>query len=240
MSIYIDSHDRLHDEQAASLALTCPHCAVFAHITPMAVPHFAELALSRPKQIGLIYRCDACYSPVFMRGHARSYSSDRIELSSQLVEVERPAERFEFGDLPADIETLFRETLQCYSHGIFNAFAAMCRRTMHAVFANLGEPGKLRVFDELNNVRDMAELDVAMFTPIRRVLFGTDTDTPPSIPPIDEDQAALLLEVIKDLLYQCYVRRARLQQAIVVLRALTDSTTIVRAGLQAAGSHAGD
>jgi hypothetical protein len=240
MSIYIDNNDRLHDEQAASLALTCPHCGVFAHITPMAVPRFAELSVSRPKQIGLIYRCDACYSPIFMRGHARAYAPDRIELSSQLVEVERPAERFEFTDLPTEIETLFRETLQCYSHGIFNAFATMCRRTMQAVFAHLGESGKLRVFDELNNVRDIAELDAGLFTPIKRVLFGTDADAAPSMPPIDEDQAALLLEVTKDLLYQCYVRRARLQQAIVVRRVLGDTTTGLRAGLQPAGSHAGD
>jgi hypothetical protein len=35
----------------------------------------------------------------------------------------------------------------------------MCRRTMQAVFADLGEIGKLRVFDELNDVRDMAEID---------------------------------------------------------------------------------
>ena len=32
------------------------------------------------------------------------------------------------------------------------------------------------VFDELNNVRDMAEIDSGLFTPIKRVLFGTDAD----------------------------------------------------------------
>ena len=34
---------------------------------------------------------------------------------------------------------MFREALLCYSHGAFNAFASMCRRTMQAVFADLGE-----------------------------------------------------------------------------------------------------
>jgi hypothetical protein len=218
MSIYIDTNDRLHDEQAASLALTCPHCSVFAHITPMAVPRFDELSASRPRQIGIIYRCDACYCPIFMRTHA----------SSQLVEVERPTEKFNYSDLPSEIEPLFTETLQCYSAGIFNAFASMCRRTMQAVFADLGESGKLRVFDELNTVRDMAEMDAALFTPIKRVLFGTDADVAPSLPTIDEDQAALLLEVIKDLLYQCYVRKARLQQALVVRRAHGEDTPATR------------
>jgi hypothetical protein len=236
MSVYIDSNDRLHNEQAASLALTCPHCLVMAHITPLAVPGFAELTASRPKQIGLVYRCDACNAPVFLRSTVRSYSNERIELSSQLSEVERPVEKFNFAYLPQEIETLFSETLRCYSHGTFNAFATMCRRTMQAVFVNLGEPGKLHVFDELNQIRDMAEIDVNAFTPIKRVLFGTDADAAPSLPLIDDDQAGLLLEVIKDLLYQCYVRKARLQQAIVVRRMYASPSELK--GDHSAGSKA--
>jgi hypothetical protein len=218
MSVYIDSQDRLHNEQAASLALNCPHCSVLAHITPLAIPGFAELTASRPKQIGMVYRCDACNAPIFLRFNVRGYSAERIELSSHFSEVERPVEKFTFTYLPQDIEVLFRETLLCYSHGLFNAFASMCRRTMQAVFADLGEPGKLRVFDELNDVRDMAEIDVSIFNAIKRVLFGTDADAAPSLPLLDDAQAGLLLEVIKDLLYQSYVRKGRLQQAMVVRR----------------------
>lgn len=236
--MYIDTNDRLHNDQSASVALICPHCAVFAHITPLAAPAFADLSATRPKQTGLIYRCDACNSPIFLRTHVRSYGSERIELSSQFEEVERPREQFDYAELPSEIETLFAETLLCYSHGLFNAFATMCRRTMQAVFVDLGESGKLRVFDELNNVRDMAELDAAVFTPIKRVLFGSDADAAPNYPPIDEFQAALLLEIIKDLLYQSYVRRARLRQAIVVRRAAaTDPGQ--RNGAQPVGSGAG-
>jgi hypothetical protein len=223
MSIYIDSNDRLHNERAGSLALNCPHCGVFAHITPLAVPAFADLLATRPKQTGLVYRCDACNSPLFLRSQVRSITGERVELSSQLEEIERAPEPFDYADLPPEIETLFSETLLCYSHSLFNAFATMCRRTMQAVFADLGEPGKLRVFDELNNVRDMAELDLAMFTPLKRVLFGTDTDPTPAFPLIDEFQAALLLEVMRDLLYESYIRRARLRQAIVVRRSAGES-----------------
>lgn len=218
MSVYIDPDDRLHNDQAASLALTCPHCSVLAHITPLAVPGFADLSASRPKQIGMVYRCDACNAPIFLRFNVRGYSGERIELSSHFSEVERASEKYTFTYLPQDIEVLFRETLLCYSHGLFNSFASMCRRTMQAVFANLGEPGKLRVFDELSDVRDMAEIDASVFIAIKRVLFDTDADAAPSLPLLDDDQAGLLLEVIKDLLYQSYVRKARLQQAMVVRR----------------------
>ena len=226
MSVYLDSHDRLHNEQAASLALTCPHCSVLAHITPQALPRFSELSASRPKQIGTVYRCDACNAPIFLRFNVRGYSAERIELSSHFSEVERPSEKFNFTYLPQDIEVLFRETLLCYSHGLFNAFASMCRRTMQSVFADLGEAGKLRVFDELSDVRDMAQIDGSVYTAIKRVLFDTDADAAPSLPLLDDDQAGLLLEVIKDLLYQSYIRKARLQQAMVVRRIAAPAHTL--------------
>lgn len=222
MSAYIDSSDRLHHEQSQTLALTCPHCLVLAHITPLAVPRFSDLNAFRPKQIGIVYRCDACNSPVFLRFNVRGYGPQRVELSSQFSEIERPREKFSFTYLPEAVETMFREALLCYSHGAFNAFSSMCRRTMQAAFAQLGESGKLRVFDELNDLRDIAQIDTASFTAIKRVIFGFDSDPAPSLPLLDDDQSGLLLEVMKDLLHQAYVRKGRLQQAMVVRRFFSD------------------
>ncbi|HEY1725183.1 MAG TPA: hypothetical protein VGF89_07160 [Steroidobacteraceae bacterium] len=222
MSVYVDTSDRLHQEQATSLALTCPHCLVLSHVTPQAVPRFSDLSASRPKQIGIVFRCDACNAPIFLRFNVRNYAPARIELSSQYTEIERPKEKFSFTYLPEEVETLFREALLCYSYGAFNGFATLCRRTMQAVFADSGEAGRLRVYDELNEVRDMAQIDAASFTLIKRVIFGTDADPPPSMPTLDDDQAGLLLEVMKDLLYQSYVRKGRLQQAMVVRRFFSD------------------
>ncbi|MGH8257531.1 MAG: hypothetical protein ACRET0_15115, partial [Steroidobacteraceae bacterium] len=222
MSAYIDSSDRLHHEQSRSLALTCPHCLVLAHITPLAVPRFSDLSALRPKQIGIVYRCDACNAPVFLRVNVRGYGAQRVELSSQFSEIERPREKFSYTYLPEMVETLFREALLCYSHGAFNAFSSMCRRTMQAAFAQLGEGGKLRVFDDLNDLRDIAQVDAASFAAIKRVIFGSDSDPAPSLPPLDDDQSGLLLEVMKDLLHQAYVRKGRLQQAMVVRRFFSD------------------
>jgi len=225
MSVYIDSSDRFHNDQAQSLALTCPHCSVFAHMTPQAVPRFAELSSYRPKQIGIVYRCDSCNLPVFLRFHARSYDANRIELSSQFSEVEHAPEKFGYSYLPEVVETMFREALLCYTHGAFNAFASMSRRTMQEVFTLLGESGKLRLFDELNDLREMAEVDSASFAVLKRVIFGSDADPAPSLPTLDDDQAGLLLEVMKDLLYQSYVRKGRLQQAMVIRRFFSEEAS---------------
>jgi hypothetical protein len=224
MSVYIDSASRLHHDQDRNLVVTCPHCLAVAHITPSAVPRFDELQLYRPAQVGVVYLCDACHLPIFLRFAVRLYGAARIELSPQFTEVERAREKFSFAYIPEDIELLFREALTCFSHGAFNAFASMCRRTAHSMFADLGEAGKLRLFDELNGLRDLADIQPEIFTRIRTVLFGAELDARSGLPALDGYQAGILLEVAKDLLYEAYVRRGRLQQAIMVRRFFLDET----------------
>jgi hypothetical protein len=222
MSVYIDVASRIVHDQEQSLALVCPHCLITSHISPAAVPRFDDLQAHKPKHVGLVYRCDACLAPIFLRFAARMYAANRIELAPQFNEVERPRETFAFMHLPEEVELFFKEALTCYSSGAFNAFASMCRRSAQAVFADLGETGRLRLFDELNNVRAMAELDVENFTRIKSVLFGNDSDPRPNAPLLDSYAAGMLLETMKDLLYEAYVRKGKLQQAMMVRRFFVD------------------
>src|SRR6185312_7539763 len=147
MSIHIDQSSRLINSQEKTLALTCPHCQVVAHVSVSAVPRFEDLQTYRPAQIGIVYHCDACHAPIFLRFSVRMYAASRLELSPQFIEIERAREKCSFTCLPEEVELLFKETLTCFSSGAFNAFASMCRRTAQAVFADLGEAGKLRLFD---------------------------------------------------------------------------------------------
>ncbi len=224
MSIYIDSASRLINSQENSLALTCPHCQVVAHLSVSAVPRFEELQTYRPSQAGIVYRCDACHAPIFLRFAVRMYAASRIELSPQFTEVERAREKFSFTYLPEEVELLFKEALTCFSSGAFNAFASMCRRTAQAVFADLGEAGKLRLFDELNEVRELAALSADTFAGLKRILFGTAGDPRPDLPLLDGYEAGITLEVMKDLLYEAYVRKGKLQQAMLVRRFFLDET----------------
>ena len=224
MSLYIDSSSRLHHDLDKNLVVTCPHCLAVAHITPSAVPRFEELQLYRPRQVGLVYQCDACHMPIFLRFTVRVYGATRIELSPQFTEVERAREKFSFTYVPEDVELLFREALTCFSQGAFNAFASMCRRTAQAMFADLGEAGRLRLFDELNAVRDLAEIAAEIFAKMRSVLFGAELDGRTTLPLLDGYEAGIMLEVVKDLLYEAYVRKGKLQQAIMVRRFFLDET----------------
>jgi hypothetical protein len=224
MSAYIDATGRLIYEQERNLALQCPHCDVTAHIAISAVPSFAELQQYKPRAVGVVARCDACHAPIFLRFPVRMYRSNRIELSSQFTEIERPREKFTFTHLPPQIEQLFRESLLCFSSGAFNAFASMCRRTARAAFEDQGESGKLRLFDQLNEVRALVGIDPETFQLLKAVIFGTPADSRPEPPLLDANSAAVVLEVMKDLLYEAYVRRGRLQQALLMRKFLADET----------------
>lgn len=218
MSISIDANSRLHHERDAAFAITCPHCEVFSHLSPMSVPQFTQLVTHKPKQVGIVYRCESCNAPVFLKFPVKMYAANRVELSANYIELERPREKFAFTYLPEEAEVLFKEALACFASGNFNAFASMCRRTAQGLFHDLGENGKLKLFDELGEIRQMAELDSDTFTLVKKVIFGNDTEAYPTLQLISAAHAGVLLEVMKDLLYQVYVRRGKLHQAMMVRR----------------------
>jgi hypothetical protein len=191
-------------------------------MTPVSVPSFAELSRYKPYETGLVYRCDSCNAAVFLRFPVKSYADDRIELSPNFIEVERPKEQFDFTFLPEDTEAIFREALDCFSMNAVNAFASMCRRTIQRVFADLGETGKMRIFEQCNDIRDMAEVDDSTFNAVRRVLFDSDSGRD-GMPMITTSQAGVLLEFMRDILYESYVRKGRLQQAMMMRRYVAES-----------------
>jgi hypothetical protein len=223
MSIFIDSTGELHHDRGG-LALSCPHCQVVAHLTAVSVPRFSLLGANRPSYVGVVYRCDACNTPVFIKYPVKMYGANRIELGSQYVELEHPREKFSYTYVPDACALLFKEALNCYSHGAYNAFASMCRRTVQSVFKELGDNGRLKIFDLLAEVRDMAELDNDSFALVKKILFDTDAESE-AIPQLSAAHAGMLLEIMKDLLYQCYVRRGKLQQAMRMRRFFAEERT---------------
>lgn len=216
MAIVLHRHQGLLLENDEQFGLECPYCSVYAHMTPQSVPDAGRLLEDRPSHIGIVYQCDACKAPVFIRYAVKEYGDDRVELYRNFIELERPKERFAFSYLPKETELLFREALSCYSHNNFNAFASMCRRSAASAFRSLGENGKLQAFEEVVIAQDIAGIDDDAFTPIKAVLF--DSGEEEDLPILDRSEAGILLEILKDLFYQCFVRRGKLTRAIKVRR----------------------
>ena len=214
MSIVLDKDHGFLSELEDQIGLECPYCGLYAHMSPQSVPDAASLLRDKPKNVGLVYQCDACHAPVFLRFAVREYSDKRVELLRNFVELERPKERFAFSYLPKQTEIMFREALTCYSSNSFNAFASMCRRAARHTFAELGEGGKLRAFDEVLAAQSIAGIDDETFGPIKSILFGTGEQD--DLPLLNRAEAGMLLEILKDMFYQCFVRRGKLTRAIKV------------------------
>lgn len=215
MSFYLDREQGLHTADAGHFALECPYCDVYAHMTPQSVPDADQLLRTRPTRVGLVFQCDSCAAPVFLRFSVREYAGQRVELYSNFAELERPKEKFPFNYLPEETQGLFREALGCYSDGHLNAFASMCRRTAESAFAAAGDGGKLAAFDIVMSAKKLAGLDDEIFQPARRTLFDGSPENAP-LPELGRAEAGVLLELAKDMLYQLFVRRSKLTRALKV------------------------
>ena len=231
MTICIYSDNRF--EQSESVSRECPHCGAHAQLLPVATPSFDALMSYRPHHVGLSFRCASCSEPRFVRAAVHAYDKAHIEISSNLIEVERGRERFQFSYLPPVVDRVFRETLQCYSAGCYNAFASMCRRTVEASLAEMGAEAKLRWHDLYRDVVTTGRLDETTTRTLESILFGKD-----EIPEIEAGEAAVLIEAIKDMVYQSYVRTAKLRAALKMRRFFAEEqnskvTTISSRALQA-------
>lgn len=202
----------------------------------MAAPGFKILQAKKPGQVGMVFQCDACHSPVFLKFRPRQYQRDKIIFHSAAHEVERPAEKFNFNYLPEQVAHTFREALGCYRYGLLQAFAAMSRLTADAVIDDLGDNAKMTIFDQLEEIREIADLDDVVFTTVRQIVLASADNRSP-LPVVGRGEAAVLLETIKDLLYQAYIREARLRRALEVRRFFADQADTKVSSLNAKNSR---
>jgi hypothetical protein len=219
VAIYVNKNNGF--QLTEPLARECPHCGTHAQLLPVATPSFELLAQTRPKHAGLLFRCAACNEPRFLRAAVRTIGTEQIELAPNPTEVERARERFQYGYLPDGVEQLLRETLDCYSLGAHNAFATMCRRTARTALRTMDGMAKQRWQDSAIEVLRVCEVDTVTANTVETVLFA-DEGEPPTVTP---DEAAVLVEILKDLFYQSYVRTAKLRAAMKVRRFFAGEST---------------
>jgi len=217
VAVYLDSRNAFHRDGSAN-SLECPHCAAVAHMSLIASPDFAQLKALRPNETGLVLSCDSCNQPVFLRYRVREYRGDQIEFYPRAQEVEKPPESFSFNYLPEKVAAYFKDALGCYSNGLMIAFPTLCKSTAQAVFADLGERGKLRIFDQVAEVQKLGEIDDTTFNIVRRVIFDSETNNADPLPIVTRAEAAVLLETMKDMLYQAYIRKGKLRKALSMRR----------------------
>ncbi|MCP3999565.1 MAG: hypothetical protein GY727_01470 [Gammaproteobacteria bacterium] len=131
---------------------------------------------------------------------------------------DKQSEQFHYNYLPAPVAAYFQDALGCYRHGLAHAFAVMCRLTVQAVFAEQGESFRLKLFDQVEETSRLANVDDHIHRQIRDILFGTDTTSLYQADGLSRETTAVLLEIMKDILQQTYIRHALLRQKLKMRR----------------------
>jgi hypothetical protein len=192
----------------------CPRCGVPSGLSAIAIPQWDLLSRYKPPKVGIGYKCDACQQPVFLRFDVvYDLGNHRIIFKDPFEEVERPQETYEFSYLPPQVASDFREALTSYSNSCFNAFAAMCRRTLQSGCSAIGAEGKDKVLRQIEDLRELTHIDDETFEVLKAIVIAGHDGAHPHLPALTPERAEILLELMKDVLYQLFVRKAKIQEA---------------------------
>ena len=186
--------DALLDDAAT---LRCTHCDVFSRMRLTSAPDWHTLTTFRPARIGVVLNCTACSRPVYLES---------------FVPVRKPRPRFETRLLPAELRGLVDEGLACYADGHLQAFALVANRITTLATGLKGPNGKLELFNTVTAAAESADIDAPMRRLCRDILFSmAASDEPPELSPAP---AAVLLELLRDMLHQAFIRPGRLREAL--------------------------
>lgn len=193
--------------------ITCPHCSTLSGLSAISLPDYALATRYQPKDLGVAYQCDACKTTVFLRFSVRYDPGSAKIWLNEYSEVEQAKESYDFNYLPPEIAEDFREALTCYSNQCFNAFAAMCRRTIQSTSTYLGASGGDKVQRQIEDLKEVAEIDEDTFLTLKSIITTGHDGAHPHLPKLSSDRAETLLELIKDVLYQLIVRKKKIEEA---------------------------
>lgn len=211
-----------------SITLICPYCGNNSHMSAVSIPRYEYLVRFRPDAVGIVYRCDSCNSPVFLRFEINRFDpgNNRVFFSSKYEEIVRVQQTFETEYLPDDIASDFKEALTCFSIGSYNAFAAMCRRTAQSVFTKLGAKGKDKVHNQLRELKETTGIDDDTFEVFEQVIISGHDGAHPHLPKLSHERAVVLLELMKDVLYQLFIRQAKIKQVVVLRKKAIEESNL--------------
>ncbi|MEO0616076.1 MAG: hypothetical protein AAFY69_08060 [Pseudomonadota bacterium] len=201
--------DALLDDAAT---LRCPHCDVFSRMRLTTAPDWHSLTTIRPARIGVVLDCTACSRPVYLESGRARYAAQAISLDCGFLPVRKPRPRFETRLLPAELRGLVDEGLACYADGHLQAFALVANRITTLATDLKGPNGKLELFNTVTAAAESAGIEAPMRRLCRDILFSmAATDEPPELSPAP---AAVLLELLRDMLHQAFIRPGRLHEAL--------------------------
>jgi hypothetical protein len=185
----------------------CPHCSVATPNLSKVGQHETQDFQGGDQRLWKMYLCSKC------GGIISAYSSRQ---SNNMIEYfpSTQTETFDYQYLHEEVAEDFKEALKCYSNQCYNAFGSICRRTIQTSASVLGTKGKDKVKNQIIELKTLADIDEDTYSVLEQIIITGHDGAHPHLPKLNRDRAVILLVLMKDVLNELFIRKARIQESI--------------------------
>lgn len=85
--------------------------------------------------------------------------------------------------------------------------------------SELGAEGKSKVEKQISELKEMEIIDEPTFEELKTIIISGHDGSHPYLPVVSSERATVLLQIMKDVLYEVFVRKAKLEEANTLRKA---------------------
>ena len=185
----------------------CPHCSVNIPNLPTKWGGKTYNHSGSNPRNWKVYECQNCGGLILAVS-----PTNTAQITS--IFPDKIQENFEFEYLKGDVAEDFHEALKCYSNNCFNAFAAMCRRTIQSIAKDLGADGKDKVKNQILELKSILNIDNDTYSIFEQIILAGHDGAHPHLLKLSSDRVTVLLELMKDVIYQLYIRKIKIEESV--------------------------
>lgn len=199
--------------EAFRIGGTCPHCKQATRFNSITLVNNKVINHDKIGAFVVGYSCDSCLGSIPVEWIIdRHTNNEQIWVSdARLILAVR--EPFDLDHVPVEVKKEIEEALDCLAVGAYSGFAALCRRTIQALCADLGSSSTHKVQKQVNEMIEIAGLSDEWKDLATQIMLSGHDGSHPHLPDMDIDRASILLSLMQDLIYELYTRPGKIKEA---------------------------
>jgi hypothetical protein len=185
----------------------CPHCKAYAQFQLLTA---SDHKINR-RDLGSIFYCTSCNNIIFIKWKINSIQNNIASVfDPELSQISMPDSDLTY--VPDLVKKEYLEALKCYGISCYNAFAAMSRRSIQAIFMDKNIDGTSKVKNQFKKfIEEYSDPEVEEI--LNELIITGHDGSHPHLPQVNEKRANLMLYLMNDLLEQIYNRPGKISEA---------------------------
>ncbi len=201
-------------EQLTGLQLggICPFCKTGTRFS-LATQLTDRCSKDHAMEVIVGYICDTCSRGIPIRWKIQHWDSQRAAIVAEPELILPVKEPFEYEHVLPSVAKELSEALDCLSVSSYNGFSALCRRTIQAICTHLGAESSTKIRTQIEEMAREASLDDETKRLALEIMMAGHDGSHPHLPDVSQERAAILLELVRDIVYQLFTRPGRIRQS---------------------------